>query len=61
MSEHHNILDSDPPDAAFTRAIRQGRLSDQPQAANYAGKYMYMGRDRFKNVDTRAYLPRYPF
>lgn len=28
---------------AFDKAILQGRLSDNPQADNYAGKYMYMG------------------
>ena len=48
---------------AFGRAIRQGRLTDNPAAANYAGKYMYMGReqkgdigkDLFKNINTRQY------
>lgn len=46
---------------AFKRAILQGRLSDNPDAGNYAGKYMYMGKsvngqyDAFKNIFTRQY------
>ncbi len=46
---------------AFDKAILQGRLSDNPQAGNYAGKYMYMGKsangqyDTFKNIMTRQY------
>ena len=48
---------------AFRRAIRQGRLTDNPADDNYAGKYMYMGReqkgdigkDLFKNINTRQY------
>ena len=48
---------------AFDRAILQGRLSDNPQDASYAGKYMYMGReqkgdigkDLFKNINSRQY------
>ncbi len=46
---------------AFYRAIYHGRLSDNPQADNYAGKYMYMGKsanrqyDSFKNIITRKY------
>ncbi len=48
---------------AFDRAIAQGRLSDNPQDNNYAGNYMYMGReqkgdigkDLFKNINTRQY------
>jgi len=46
---------------AFQQAIQQGRLSDNPEANNYAGKYMYMGLspngqyDTFKNITTRKY------
>lgn len=46
---------------AFDKAILQGRLSVNPQADNYAGKYMYMGKttngqyDSFKNIITRQY------
>ena len=46
---------------AFEKAILQGRLSDNPDADNYAGKYMYMGLtpndqyDTFKNITTRQY------
>ena len=29
---------------AFDKAILQGRLSVNPGADNYAGKYMYMGK-----------------
>ena len=56
---------------AFRDAIANGRLSDDPTAANYAGRYMYMHtqqqpplmgrsaaqRDLFKHIDTREYLP----
>jgi len=46
---------------AFDKAILQGRLSVNPGADNYAGKYMYMGKsangqyDAFKNINTRQY------
>ena len=47
-------------EVAFYRAIRSGRLSGVPTAANYVGNYMYMGqqdgRALFKHIDTRAYL-----
>ncbi|GEM_PF-2775423 len=48
-------------DLAFEKAIWQGRLSENPKAENYAGKYMYMGKsengqyDNFKNIITRRY------
>jgi hypothetical protein len=46
-------------DKAFEAAIASGRLSEEPAAANYVGKYMYMGyynrQDNFKNINTRAY------
>lgn len=56
------------PQQAFEVAIRAGRLSDDPKAENYAGKFMYMGtqtasyrplrqqKDLFKNIVTREYL-----
>jgi len=44
---------------AFERAIKEGRLSDNQKADNYAGFYMFMGskdgRDMFKNTRTRLY------
>lgn len=43
---------------AYERAIFQGRLSGNPNDKNYAGFYMYMGRngkDLFKNIETRQY------
>lgn len=50
---------------AFDKAILQGRLTVNPKAKNYAGKYMYMGKtpytcfkgqyDSFKNIATRQY------
>lgn len=44
---------------AFEKAITQGRLSVNPKAENYAGKYMYMGKngqtDLFKNIVSRQY------
>lgn len=47
---------------AFDAAIAAGRLSTDPGAANYVGRYMFMGaardgRDLFKHIDTREYLP----
>lgn len=47
------------PITAFRQAIKEGRLSSDPTAINYAGNYMYMGRadkDLFKNITTRKYL-----
>ena len=55
---------------AFQEAIDAGRLSANPEDANYAGHYMYMGpaidkdisqrvtfyRDSFKHIDTRQYI-----
>ena len=47
-------------EAAFEEAIAKGRLSDDPNAFEYAGNYMYMGTaygvDLFKHIDTRQYL-----
>ena len=44
----------------FKEAIESGVLSDNPNADNFAGKYMYMGtygtKDQFKNIVTRKYL-----
>lgn len=46
---------------AFNKAILQGRLSISPEAENFAGRYMYMGKkaigqdDAFKNINTRQY------
>lgn len=46
---------------AFEKAIIEGRLSDNPKDALYAGHWMYMGRfdgkDLFKNTIFRNYLP----
>lgn len=52
------------PQEAFEDAIAAGRLSANPNAANYAGRYMYMGtyggpgevKDQFKHIATRQYL-----
>lgn len=48
------------PQEAFAAAIQLGLLSDDDGAANYAGKFMYMGTDAerghaFKDIETRAY------
>ena len=47
------------PQKAFEQAIKERRLSEDQNATNYAGKYMYMGtwngRDTFKNSITRQY------
>ena len=54
-------MDYKNPQKAFEQAIEQGRLSKNPDAENYAGKYMYMGKsangqyDAFKNINTRQY------
>ena len=57
------------PQEAFAAAIRTGRLSEDPKAVNFAGRFMYMGTVRaslkpvrrqkamFKSVLTRCYLP----
>lgn len=49
------------PERAFKRAIREGRLSDSPDAQNFAGFYMYMGDkdgiSLFKHITRREYLP----
>lgn len=50
------------PQQAFEDAIAADRLSANPNADNYAGKYMYMGSsidgkcDAFKHIETREYL-----
>jgi len=45
---------------AFDKAISDKRLSNDPNADNYAGGYMYMGnhegKDHFKNIITRDYI-----
>ena len=47
---------------AFKAAIAAGKLSDNPKQKNYAGYYMYMGRNSetnqpaFKHIETRKYL-----
>ena len=51
---------------AFREAIEAGRLSDDPKAENYAGRFMYMGttptapgerpRDLFKDINSREYI-----
>ena len=44
---------------AFRQAIKDQRLSDDPNSPTFAGKYMYMGtwagKDHFKHYDTRSY------
>ena len=52
----------------FEQAIREGRLSTDKTAPNYAGEFMYMGtvltgpngnikeQDLFKSIETRRYL-----
>lgn len=48
-------------EVAFEKAIKQGRLSREPNAKNYVGLYMYMGLSQyngvpmFKNINTRQY------
>ena len=63
-----NIAFEDPR-GCFDAAIRQGRLSEDPTAQNYAGNFMYMGTQTaslrpprqqkalFKSIATREYLP----
>jgi hypothetical protein len=47
---------------AFGNAIEHGRLSDDEDAPNFAGHYMFMGYEGgtgkalFKHIDTRIYL-----
>lgn len=46
--------------AAFAQAIALGVLSDDVHAPNFAGNWMYMGRDShglsFKNINLRNYI-----
>jgi hypothetical protein len=55
-------IDFQNPDESFDKAIEEGRLSADRDAANYAGNYMYMGHvegvAQFKHIDTRIYLGR---
>lgn len=48
-------------DEAFADAIKAGRLSEDPESEVYAGRYMYMGtykgKDLFKHRISREYLP----
>lgn len=48
------------PQAAFDGAIKAGRLSEDENADNYAGLYMYMGtqdgKDLFKHRQFRSYI-----
>lgn len=53
------------PNFAFKVAIENGLLSDNPNATNYAGLYMFMGVSNagslneallFKNINTREYI-----
>jgi hypothetical protein len=47
---------------AFEKALASGRLSHDVNPLNYVGDYMYMGfnedlgRDMFKNRNTRKYI-----
>lgn len=47
-------------DDAFQEAIDASVLSEDEQATNFAGNYMYMGyfngKGQFKNINTRAYI-----
>src|SRR5262249_8184642 len=54
-------IDSDSSRRGFDRAIADGSLSRDPEADNYAGRYMWMycsqnGRNYFKHCDTRTYI-----
>ena len=48
-------------DLAFKNAFDSGRLSVDPKSPVFAGNFMYMGttngKDAFKNIMTREYLP----
>ena len=54
-----NVEFADDAQAVFTAAIRAGHLSCDPNAANYAGEWMYMhhqdGNAAFKHRITRKY------
>lgn len=50
------------PTKIFDAAIKQGILSDHPDADNYAADFMYMGDNEegkalFKNIVNRSYMP----
>jgi|TARA_R110000824_G_scaffold101576_2_gene241256 hypothetical protein len=48
------------PTRSFDAAIKSGKLSENENAANYAGNYMYMYHENsaaiFKHIDTRELL-----
>jgi hypothetical protein len=58
---HEPTLTFRDPHDAFEDAIRQGRLSGDPDSPLYAGEFMYMGTyngvDAFQHVVSRRYLP----
>ena len=55
------MIEYSDPQAAFERAIAEGRLSDDQRSPVYADRFMYMGTrdglDLFKDIKTRRYLP----
>lgn len=55
-----NSPDYRDPQSAFEATLASGRLSHDRKAANYVGRFMYMGtkdgHDLFKASDTREYL-----
>lgn len=62
FAELSNLLDlTISPPLAFDFAISEGILSSDPVADNFAGNYMFMGREpvqglAFKNIITRDYV-----
>ena len=41
---------------AFDNAITSGKLSANENQDNFAGNFMHMGGDSFKNIITRQYI-----
>ncbi len=60
-SPDYNPGNADIAKVAFEEAIKAGRLNENEKDPLFAGNYMYMGRkagrDYFKSIDTRDYLP----
>lgn len=60
LNVSEQVLEQTEPILAFDRAIKDGVLSNDINADNYAGRYMYMGTSKdgpsFKHRMTRQYL-----
>lgn len=63
MNTFHPLSSLISPEFAFNMALRAGFLSDNKDARNYAGNFMFMGitnennpRVQFKHIALRSYV-----